>query len=88
METWVESFLVLLVSRLNSIMFLASMKLWSCVYSILPPYGTFPKSELLETITRRGTLGNIVMDLLPMIFYLTLNLVVFLLSFMWHLAGV
>ena len=45
------------------------------------------RTELWETITRRGILGNIIMGLIPMIFYLTLNLVAYLLSFMWYLVG-
>ena len=45
------------------------------------------KTELWETITRRGFLGNFFMGLLPMVFYLTLNLVAYLLSFVWDLVG-
>ncbi|KIM49249.1 hypothetical protein M413DRAFT_438422 [Hebeloma cylindrosporum] len=45
------------------------------------------RTELWETITRRGILGNIFMGLVPMIFYLTLNLGAYSLSFIWNSVG-
>lgn len=45
------------------------------------------KTELWETITRRGVVGNIVMGLIPMLFYLTLNLLAFGLGVGWQVIG-
>lgn len=35
------------------------------------------KTELWETITRRGIIGNVLMGVIPMIFYTYLNLLVY-----------
>jgi len=43
------------------------------------------KTELWETITRRGVIGNVTMGLIPMIFYLTLNFSAFSLDIVWHI---
>jgi len=45
------------------------------------------KIELWETITRRGIIGNIFMGLIPMIFYLTLNICAFALGVAWQVFG-
>ncbi|KAF8163187.1 FAD/NAD(P)-binding domain-containing protein [Crassisporium funariophilum] len=45
------------------------------------------KTELWDTITRRGIIGNVFMGLIPMIFYLTLNLFALTLGCMWQLLG-
>lgn len=38
------------------------------------------KTEIWETIARRGFIGNIVMGWLPMIFYLALNAIVYVVA--------
>ncbi|KAF8889777.1 FAD/NAD-P-binding domain-containing protein [Gymnopilus junonius] len=45
------------------------------------------KTEIWETITRRGVAGNLVMGLVPMIFYLTLNTIAYCLALLWRLFG-
>ena len=45
------------------------------------------KTELWETITRRGLVGNIVMGLIPMLFYLSLNLLAFGIGVVWQIIG-
>ncbi|KAF8969949.1 FAD/NAD-P-binding domain-containing protein [Flammula alnicola] len=45
------------------------------------------KTELWETITRRGIIGNITMGLIPMLFYLSVNMLAFLLGTGWQLLG-
>ncbi|KAF8894502.1 FAD/NAD(P)-binding domain-containing protein [Infundibulicybe gibba] len=42
-------------------------------------------TELWETVTRRGILGNIFMGLIPMVFYLTLNAIAYILFFLLQL---
>jgi len=39
------------------------------------------KTEIWDTITRRGILGNFTMGLIPMTFYLSLNLVVYVVAY-------
>ncbi|KAG7088525.1 hypothetical protein E1B28_012508 [Marasmius oreades] len=61
-------------------------------YRLVGPYKTataptIVKTELWETITRRGILGNVVMGVIPMVFYLTLNAVAYLLEIVWVLLG-
>ncbi|KAF8078064.1 hypothetical protein FPV67DRAFT_1463978 [Lyophyllum atratum] len=43
------------------------------------------KTEIWDTITRRGILGNLTMGLIPMMFYLALNFVVYVVAFIWQL---
>ena len=38
------------------------------------------KTEIWDTIVRRGILGNIVMGLIPMVFYLSLNIAVYVVA--------
>lgn len=38
------------------------------------------KTELWDTIVRRGFLGNLTMGLIPMLFYLTLNSIVYVVA--------
>ncbi|KAF5390335.1 hypothetical protein D9757_002786 [Collybiopsis confluens] len=45
------------------------------------------KGELWDTITRRGLIGNLVMGVIPMIFYLTLNTIAFILGILWIMVG-
>jgi dimethylaniline monooxygenase (N-oxide forming) len=45
------------------------------------------KTEIWDTITRRGILGNLLMGVIPMIFYLTINGVAFGLEKVWNLVG-
>jgi len=45
------------------------------------------RTELWETITRRGIAGNLAMGIVPMIFYLTLNTTIYLLAIFWQLLG-
>lgn len=45
------------------------------------------KTEVWDTIARRGIIGNIIMGLIPMIFYLLLSGVAYLLGSLWQLAG-
>ncbi|TFK60658.1 FAD/NAD-P-binding domain-containing protein [Pluteus cervinus] len=42
------------------------------------------KTELWETITRRGVLGNLLMGVIPMLFYGCLNLLAFLVDMGWR----
>ncbi|KAG7096033.1 hypothetical protein E1B28_006714 [Marasmius oreades] len=61
-------------------------------YRLVGPYKTasaptIVKTELWDTITRRGILGNVVMGVIPMVFYLTLNAVAYLLGIVWVLLG-
>ncbi|CAA7267885.1 unnamed protein product [Cyclocybe aegerita] len=61
-------------------------------YRLVGPYRseTAPKviqTEIWETITRRGILGNVLMGLIPMIFYLTLNAFAYLLGILWQGLG-
>ncbi|KAA1471283.1 FAD/NAD-P-binding domain-containing protein [Dentipellis sp. KUC8613] len=51
---------------------------FTAFYRLVGPYQTnkvvpIIKTELWETITRRGVLGNLLMGLIPMVFYLVLN---------------
>jgi len=45
------------------------------------------QTEIWETITRRGIIGNVAMGLVPMVFYLTLSAVAFVLGILWQLLG-
>lgn len=44
------------------------------------------RTELWDTILRRGVLGNLFMGVIPMVFYLTLNGIAFGLSLVWQLS--
>ncbi|KAJ7739657.1 FAD/NAD(P)-binding domain-containing protein [Mycena maculata] len=46
------------------------------------------KTEIWDTVTRRGLLGNFIMGLIPMVFYLVLNGVVLCLELVLTLGGV
>jgi dimethylaniline monooxygenase (N-oxide forming) len=41
------------------------------------------KTELWDTITRRGILGNLLMAVIPMGFYLAVNLAAFVVEMLW-----
>ena len=61
-------------------------------YRLVGPYKAssapaIVKTELWDTITRRGILGNVAMGVIPMVFYLTLNAVAYLLGIVWVLLG-
>jgi len=61
-------------------------------YRLTGPYRSSlaPKiagTELWETITRRGILGNLLMGLIPMLGYAALNITVFLIEYLWILCG-
>ncbi|KIY66071.1 FAD/NAD-P-binding domain-containing protein [Cylindrobasidium torrendii FP15055 ss-10] len=45
------------------------------------------KTEIWDTITRRGWVGNIVMGLIPMIFYLSLNSLAYVAATVWVACG-
>ncbi|KDR81496.1 hypothetical protein GALMADRAFT_239475 [Galerina marginata CBS 339.88] len=45
------------------------------------------RTEIWETITRRGIIGNVTMGLVPMVFYLALNLSMYFLGLLWQLLG-
>ena len=45
------------------------------------------KTELWETIVRRGFLGNLFMGVIPMMFYLTLNFWALCIEMLWVTAG-
>lgn len=45
------------------------------------------KTEIWDTVTRRGVLGNMIMGLIPMVFYLALNGVVLCLELVLTLGG-
>lgn len=45
------------------------------------------KTEIWDTITRRGILGNVLMGIIPMVFYATLNLMAWVLEKLLHLVG-
>ena len=45
------------------------------------------KTEIWDTITRRGVIGNVLMGILPMSFYATLNLMAWVLENLLHLVG-
>ena len=45
------------------------------------------KTELWDTITRRGILGNLLMGLIPMLFYGWLNLLAFFMEKTWTIFG-
>ncbi|RDB21257.1 Dimethylaniline monooxygenase [N-oxide-forming] 5 [Hypsizygus marmoreus] len=44
------------------------------------------KTEIWDTITRRGILGNLTMGLIPMAFYLSINAVVYVVAVIWQVA--
>jgi len=61
-------------------------------YRLIGPYRSslapkIVKTELWETITRRGILGNLMMGFIPMLGYGILNLTVFLVECLWALCG-
>ena len=45
------------------------------------------KTEIWDTITRRGLLGNFFMGLIPMVFYLTINAAAFVVGKVWEALG-
>ena len=45
------------------------------------------KTEIWDTITRRGFLGNVLMGVIPMAFYLTLNFVAYTAEKLWKFVG-
>ncbi|KAK7049360.1 hypothetical protein VNI00_005961 [Paramarasmius palmivorus] len=45
------------------------------------------KTELWDTITRRGIIGNVVMGVIPMAFYLTINATAYVLGTGWAILG-
>jgi hypothetical protein len=61
-------------------------------YRLVGPY-TFPaapaivRTELWESVTRRGWAGNLFMGVIPMAFYAVLNLAAFLLELVWIACG-
>ncbi|KAJ3728651.1 FAD/NAD-P-binding domain-containing protein [Lentinula raphanica] len=61
-------------------------------YRLVGPYKSASapgiiKTELWDTILRRGFLGNLVMGVIPMVFYLSINCVAFVLGTMWMMVG-
>ena len=61
-------------------------------YRLIGPYRSslapkIAKTELWETITRRGILGNLMMGFIPMLGYGILNVTVFLVECLWTLCG-
>ena len=57
-------------------------------YRLVGPFKTHKvvpviKTELWDTITRRGVLGNVLMGVIPMLFYSMLNLCVFVFEKVW-----
>ncbi|KAL1661710.1 hypothetical protein GGF50DRAFT_60535 [Schizophyllum commune] len=61
-------------------------------YRLVGPYksATAPaviKTEIWDTITRRGLLGNFFMGLIPMVFYLTINAAAFVVGKVWEALG-
>ncbi|KAJ7771658.1 FAD/NAD(P)-binding domain-containing protein [Mycena metata] len=62
-------------------------------YRLTGPYRSplapqITKTELWDTITRRGLLGNFVMGLIPMVFYLALNAIALGIELVFTLGGV
>ncbi|KAI0078958.1 FAD/NAD(P)-binding domain-containing protein [Panus rudis PR-1116 ss-1] len=62
-------------------------------YRLVGPYRSTSapaiiKTELWDTVTRRGFLGNLLMGLIPMIFYAFLNASAFLAEKVCHLTGI
>lgn len=45
------------------------------------------KTEIWDTITRRGFMGNLLMGVIPMAFYATLNSIAWALEKVLHIAG-
>ena len=45
------------------------------------------KTEIWDTITRRGVLGNLLMGVIQMAFYLAQNMTAYVLEKAWRLAG-
>ncbi|EEB96690.1 hypothetical protein MPER_04132 [Moniliophthora perniciosa FA553] len=45
------------------------------------------RTELWDTITRRGIIGNVLMGVIPMAFYLTINATAYVLGTGWGLLG-
>ncbi|KAE9406677.1 FAD/NAD-P-binding domain-containing protein [Gymnopus androsaceus JB14] len=61
-------------------------------YRLVGPYKsasapTIIKTELWDTVTRRGAIGNFVMGVIPMAFYLMLNAIALGLGIMWAMVG-
>ncbi|EIN08060.1 FAD/NAD(P)-binding domain-containing protein [Punctularia strigosozonata HHB-11173 SS5] len=61
-------------------------------YRLVGPYRSTSapptiRGELWDTITRRGILGNLLMGVIPMMFYGTLNLLAWCAETVWRLAG-
>ncbi|KAF7970659.1 hypothetical protein HWV62_23302 [Athelia sp. TMB] len=62
-------------------------------YRLIGPYRSdaapgVVKGEIWETITRRGIMGNLMMGVIPMAFYATLNLVAWILENIVNLFGI
>ncbi|KAJ6488542.1 hypothetical protein C8R47DRAFT_1274772 [Mycena vitilis] len=65
---------------------------YTTFYRLVGPYRSpsaphTVKTELWETITRRGLLGNLVMGVVPMVFYLALNAIALILELVLTLGG-
>jgi hypothetical protein len=61
---------------------------FTAFYRLVGPFKTNTvvpviKTELWDTITRRGILGNILMGIIPMLFYSMLNLYVYAFEKAW-----
>ncbi|KAJ4487533.1 hypothetical protein J3R30DRAFT_3279781 [Lentinula aciculospora] len=61
-------------------------------YRLVGPYKSASapgiiRSELWDTILRRGFMGNLIMGVIPMIFYLSLNIIAFGLGIAWTMLG-
>jgi dimethylaniline monooxygenase (N-oxide forming) len=57
-------------------------------YRLVGPYKSTSapqviKTEIWDTITRRGILGNLLMGVVPMAFYLAINFAAFVLELIW-----
>ena len=65
---------------------------YTTFYRLTGPYRSsvapeIVKTELWETITRRGVLGNLLMGFIPMLGFGILNLMVFLVESLWTLCS-
>jgi len=65
---------------------------WTPFYRLFGPYRSSEapkviKSELWETITRRGFLGHFIMGLIPMFFYLSVNTFAYLADSIWRVIS-
>ena len=45
------------------------------------------KTELWETVARRGILGNLIIGVIPMIFYMVLNSLAYVAGIIWTITG-